>query len=63
MPSESKSGSNICLEKDNNLIFDPNENCEIFKTYFGSLAQNLLNKLPAATNVFGINGVFKYYEH
>ena len=32
MPSESKSGSNICLEKDNNLSFDPDENSEIFKT-------------------------------
>ena len=34
MPSKSKATSNICLEKDGYLSFDPKENCEIFKTYF-----------------------------
>ena len=62
MPSKTKSASNICLEKDGNFSFDPNVNCEIFRTYFGNLAQNLLNKLPTPTNVFGIDSVHKYYE-
>ena len=62
-PSKNKSNSNICLEKDNNVSFDKQTNCETFKNYFGKLANELLNNLPAPTNKFGEENIDQYYNH
>ena len=62
-PSKNKSNSNICLEKDNHISFDKKTNCEIFKNFFGNLANDLLNKLPIPTNKFGTNSIDNYYSH
>ena len=34
-----------------------------FKNYYSTLAENLVNMLPKATNKYSISTVIKYYEH
>ena len=62
-PSKNKSNHSICLQSDNNISFDTETNCEIFKKFFGNLANKLLDKLPAPTNRFGIDTLNNYYNH
>ena len=62
-PSKNKSKVNICLEKDENISFNCKTNCEIFKNFFGILANNLLNKLPPPENKFGTDSINNYYDY
>ena len=63
LPTKSDTLSNICLEKDNNLSFDSKTNAEIFKDIFSKLANDLVEKLPASTNRFGIDSIISYYKN
>ena len=63
LPTKSDTLSNICLEKDNNLSFDAKTNAEIFKDFFSKLANDLVEKLPAPTNRFGIDSIKNYYKN
>ena len=60
--SKTNSSPKICLEKDNNLSFDPKEIAETFKHYFSNLAGNLVVELPTPPGKFGIESVKGYYE-
>ena len=57
-----KSGAKICLKAENELSFDPKTNSEIFMKFFANLASDLVKKLPAPPNKFGMNTVKAYYK-
>ena len=57
-----KSGAKICLKKDNKFSSDSKTNSETFMDFFSNLASDLINKLPAAPNRFGMNTVETYYR-
>ena len=63
VPSKEHSMSTISLKKDGKILFDSTSICEIFKDFFANLATDLLKKLQAPTNLFGMNSVQKYYSH
>ena len=46
--------SNICLKKKDGLTFDPFATSEVFQKFYSNLASNLIDKLPAAVNKFGL---------
>ena len=60
--SKTNSSPKICLEKDNNLSFDPKEIAETFKDYFSNLAGNLVIELPTPPGKFSIESLKGYYE-
>ena len=57
LKNSSKTPQNICLQTHNNISFDNKSNTNIFKTFFGNLAKDLVKKLPRPKNVFGIKSV------
>ena len=54
--------SDICLKKKEGLKFYPFAICEVFKKFYSNLANNLVDKLPAAVNKFG-HSVEVYYKN
>ena len=46
-----------------NIEHDANSILEGFKNHYSTLAENLVNMLPKATNKYFINTVIKYYEY
>ena len=63
LPSKKGTTSNICLEKDGNLSFDPKINAGIFKDFYSNLASDLVKNLPDPPNKFGKESVKKYYNN
>ena len=63
LPNKSTTQSNICLEKDGNLVFDEKPITEAFKDFFTHLANDLVAKLPAAPNIFGKTSLKEFYNH
>ena len=63
LPSKKKANTKICLKENGELKLDSKSNCKIFKEFFETLSTNLVNKLPTATNVFGIDKVREYYSN
>ena len=55
--------SNICLKKKDGLTFDPFAISEVFQKFYSNLASNLVDKLPAAVNKFGLHSVEVYYKN
>ena len=53
---------NICLSENNLLQFNEKKNANSFKDFYSNLAADLVNRLPAAKNIFGINSVKEYYS-
>ena len=51
--------SNICLRDKNGLSFD---SLSIAETYYSSLPENFVLKLPKTPNNFGIQSVNNYYK-
>ena len=47
-----KSQSNFCLKEGNEFIFDKLNIANIFKSFFGNLAKQLVNLLPIASNKY-----------
>ena len=44
------------------MSFDSKINCEIFRELFSNLVRDLVKKLPAAPNLFGMGSVEAYYD-
>ena len=57
------SDSSVCLEKDDNIYFDPKINAGIFKDFYSNLASDLVNQLPTATSKYDMNYVRDYYNN
>ena len=55
--------SNICLKKKDGLTFDSFAISGVFQKFYSNLANNLVNKLPAAVNKFGLHSVEVYYKN
>ena len=55
--------SNICLKKKDGLTFDPFAISEVFQKFYSNLASNLVDKLPAAVDKFGLHSVEVYYKN
>ena len=62
LPSKKGSLTKICLEKDSITNFDDKKNANIFRNFYNSLADDLLNNLPPAPMRFGLPSVHQYYE-
>ena len=52
----------ICLRKNNLLQFNVKKHVNTFKAFYRNLAAELVNRLPAAKNIFVINSVKEYYS-
>ena len=55
--------SNICLKNKDGLAFDPFAISEVFQKFYSNLASNLVNKLPATVNKFGLHSLEVYYKN
>ena len=44
------------------LQFNEKKNANTFKDFYSNLAADLVNRLPAVKNIFGINSVKQYYS-
>ena len=62
LPSKAAWVSNICLKDRNEIVFNDTNNCSISKSFFSSLAQNLVSKAPPSPNVFTESKVASYYD-
>ena len=62
LPSKKGSLTKICLEKDSITNFDDKKNANIFRNFYNSPADDLLNNLPPAPMRFGLPSVHQYYE-
>ena len=63
LPSKAVTASNICLKDENQIVFNDIKNCSIFKSYFSSLAQNLVSTLPLSPNIFTESKIASYYNN
>ena len=57
LPDKRSPSTNICLEAENGLTFDPYTISDVFKKIFSDLANDLVQKLLAAANKFGNKSV------
>ena len=62
LPDKRSPSTNICLETENGLTFDPYTISEMFKKLFSNLANDLVQKLSTAPNKFGNKSVEDYYN-
>ena len=60
LPDKRSPSTNICLEAKYGLTLDPYTISEVFKKIFSNLANNLVQKLPAAAKKFGNKSVEDY---
>ena len=63
LPSKAVTASNICLKNKNQIMFNDIKYCSIFKSYFSSLAQNLVSKPPLLPNIFTESKITSYYNN
>ena len=62
MPCQVSYQPKICLKEINSLQFNEKKNTSKFKDFYSSLAADLVNRLPATKNIFGINSVKEYHS-
>ena len=62
MPSQVSHQLKICLRGNILLQFNEKKNANIFKDFYSNLAADLVNRLPAAKNILGMNSVKEYYS-
>ena len=62
MPCQVFHQPNICLRENNLLQFNEKKNANTFKNFYSNLTAELVNRLPTAKNIFGINSVKEYYS-
>ena len=63
VPSNANNAAKVCLKDENNdLVFEPKETCNVFKTFYKTLAQSLVDKLPPAPNKFNLHTTKAFYE-
>ena len=60
MPCQVSHQPKILLRENNLLQFSEKKNAKTFKDFYRNLAADLVNGLPAAKNIFGINYVKSY---
>ena len=60
MPCQVSHQPKIFLRENNLLQFSEKKNANTFKDFCRNLAADLVNRLPAAKNIFGINSVKEY---
>ena len=63
LPDKRSPSTNICLEAKNGLIFDPSAISEVIKQLYSNLANDLVQKLPAAAKKFDNKSVEDYYHN
>ena len=51
----------ICLRENNLLQFNEKKNANTLKDFYSNLAADLVNRLPAGENIFGMNSAKEYY--
>ena len=59
LPEKRLAWTNVCLKAKEELKFDPCTVSELFKKFYSNLANDLVRKLPVATNKFDIERVQK----
>ena len=52
----------ICLRENNLLQFSENKKANTFNDFYSNLVAHLVNRLPAAKKIFGMNSVKEYYS-
>ena len=52
----------ICLRGNDFLQFNAKKNVNNFKDFYSNLFANLVDRLPAANNIFDMNSVIEYYS-
>ena len=62
LPDKRSPSTNICFEAENVLTFDAYTISEMFKKLFSNLANDALQKIPAAVNKFVNKSVEDYYN-
>ena len=63
LPSKANSTAKVCLkDKDNTLLFEPKETSNVFKEFYETLAQSLVDKLPPPPNKFTLESTKIYNE-
>ena len=62
MPDKRSPSTNICFEAENVLTFEPYTISEMFKKLFSNLANDVVQKIPAAANKFVNKFVEDYYN-
>ena len=62
MPEKRLPCTDICLKAEEELKFDPFTIFELFKKFYFNLANNLVQKIPAAARKFDTEALKKYYN-
>ena len=62
LPSKKTASTNICLKDKTEVTFDSSSISEIFKSFYSTLASNLVKQLPPPKNRFDLKSVEKYYS-
>ena len=62
MPEKRLPCTNVCLKAEEELKFDHFTICVLFKKFYSNLANDLVQKLPAAARKFDIKAVKNYYN-
>ena len=62
LPSKKTASTNICLRDKTEVTFDSSSISEIFKSFYSTLASNLVKQLPPPKNRFDLKSVEKYYS-
>ena len=63
LPNKISSSEVSALKINNTVEHDDNSVLEVFKNYYLTLAENLVNNLLKVSNNCSIDTVIKYYEH
>ena len=62
LPEKRLPCTDVCLKAEEELKFDPFTISELFKKFYSNLANDLVQKLPAAARKFDIEAVKSYYN-
>ena len=62
LPEKRLPCTDVCLKAEEELKFDPFTISELFKKFYSNLANDLVQKLPAAARKFDIEAVKNYYN-
>ena len=62
MPFQISHQPKICLRENNLLQFNEKKSANTFKDFHSNLAADLVNRVPASKNIFGMNSVKGCYS-
>ena len=63
LPSETSVCGTTALKVKNTKSFKIKSTLDVFKSYYSTLADNILKKLPTPSNRYTFNSVIQYYRH